>query len=395
MRRKRVTGRFYVFLGLLLIGGYFILRELLPDRLQVGLVQSGNAQYSYTVDAVMIRDEVVASYEGAGLVVYVASEGQQVNEGDEVCVVYTAGYAEKELDRLETVRASIRSYHEKLLDDENIVEGELERLEKKVQDIALEMKTLILSKSGGSLLNLERQLEQAMEERQDYLRKNMRQDYQLNDLYDQEEKRMGAIESWQSKAAAPRAGIVSFYLDGYEQYLGASSLESLTPAQIRTVLAGRTLADSAASRLTTNIFKVVSTDKWYIALLSNDVNWNPSAEQSYTFQMEGYPDAAYTGRVISMQKSSNEVMAVLEVEGSPGALINVRSGKADIGAFLTGLSVPVKAISTEGGQSGVWLADAAGSTFIPVNVLSQDSSYALIQPITEGTLYVGQQVLIR
>ena len=394
MRRKRVTGRFYLFLGLLLIGGYFILRELLPDKLQVGLVQSGNAQYSYTVDAVIIRDEVVSSYEGAGLVVYEASEGQQVNEGDQVCVVYTAGYAEKELDRLETVRASIRSYHEKLLDDENILEGELERLEKMVQDIALERKTLILSKSGGSLLNLERQLEQAMVERQDYLRKNMRQDYQLNDLYDQEEKRMGAIESWQTKAVAPKAGLVSFYLDGYEQYLSASSLESLTPAQIRTVLAGRTLADTV-SRLTTNIFKVVSTDRWYIVLLSSDVNWNPSADQSYTFQLEGYPGAAYTGRVISMQKSSNEVMAVLEVAGSPGALINVRSGKADIGAFLTGLSVPVKAVSSEGGQTGVWLADAAGSTFIPVNVLSQDSSYALIQPITEGTLSVGQQVLIR
>ena len=47
------------------------------------------------------------------------------------------------------------------------------------------------------------------------------------------------------------------------------------------------------------------------------------------------------------------------------------------------------------GQFPQWLADAAGSTFIPVEVLSQDRSNALIQPITPGTLSVGQRVLIR
>lgn len=393
MRRKRVTGRFYVFLFLLLVGCYFILREVLPEGVREALVQSGSANFSQTVQAVIVRDEIVSSYEGMGRVVYIAGEGDMVKQGQEVCEVYPAGYSEKEMERLETVRQSIRSYHSQLLD--NIVDTELERLESKVQSTAVEMKKLIREKSGGSLQGLERQLEEAMTQRQDYLRQNQRQDYRLNDLYDQETKRMNAISSWRTSAVAPSDGLVSFYLDGYEQYLTPASLETLTPDQVRTVLAGRSLAQGNESRLMTNIFKVVSADKWYIILLSDDINWNPSSDQDYTFQMEGFADVAYTGKVFSIQKSASEVMVVLEIQGDPGPLANVRSGRAGIGAFLSGLTVPVGAIVTQSGQTGVLLQDAAGSTFVAAEVLSQDGRNALIQPLVDGSLMVGQRVLVR
>src|SRR5699024_6095102 len=136
----------------------------------------------------------------------------QVSQGDQVCQVYTSGYAEKELERLETVRKSIRSYHQQILG--TIVDEGLERLEQQVSSAALELKTLIRNKSGGSLLNLERQLEEVMSQRQEYLRQTQRQDYKLNDLYDQETKRVAALDAWRQSVTAPRDGLVSFYLDG-------------------------------------------------------------------------------------------------------------------------------------------------------------------------------------
>ena len=166
MARKRVTGRFYVFMGLLLVGLYLILREVWPDTAREALVQSANAPYNYTVDAVVIRDEEVVTAASNSMLVYVASEGQRVSQGDQVCQVYTSGYAEKELERLETVRKSIRSYHQQILG--TIVDEGLERLEQQVSSAALELKTLIRNKSGGSLLNLERQLEEVMSQRQEY-----------------------------------------------------------------------------------------------------------------------------------------------------------------------------------------------------------------------------------
>ena len=53
------------------------------------------------------------------------------------------------------------------------------------------------------------------------------------------------------------------------------------------------------------------------------------------------------------------------------------------------------ALYNENGQIGVWVYDVPGGTFIPVEVLSNDGKNALIQPLVEGAIDVGQRVLIK
>lgn len=394
MRRKRVTGRFYVFVALLMIAMFFILRELFPGGATEAMVTEASAAYSRAVQAVIVRDEEVVGFEGVGRIEYVAGEGSMLAQGDEVCDVYTSGYSETELTKLETIRKSIRSYHEQLLDD--IKEDELDRLEQRVESVALQLKMLVKNKQGGSLLNVKTQLEEAMVARQNYLRQNRRgEDPKLIDLYDQETKRLNAIEPWKTVATAPRAGMVSFYLDGYENLLTIGKLDSITFDEVRDVLAGRNQDLSAASRLETNVFRIVSTDKWYVILLSNEPDWNPVSGQVITFMMDGFPDTQYTGTVVRAQKSGSEVMAQLEVVGSLGPLMAQRKGSAQIGAQLSGLSVPTRALTNQSGQDGVLVNDGLGGSFIPVEVLAQNGNLSIIRPIVDGTLSVGQPILIK
>jgi hypothetical protein len=65
-----------------------------------------------------------------------------------------------------------------------------------------------------------------------------------------------------------------------------------------------------------------------------------------------------------------------------------------IGINLSGLSVPVKAITMQNGQPGVTVSDVPGGTFVPVEVLSSDSENAIIQPLVEGTLSIGWRVIL-
>lgn len=62
---------------------------------------------------------------------------------------------------------------------------------------------------------------------------------------------------------------------------------------------------------------------------------------------------------------------------------------------LTGLSVTSQALYEQNGQVGVWLYDVPGGTFVPVEVLANDGANALIRPLTDGALLVGQTVLIK
>lgn len=393
MGRKRVTGRFYVFLILMGIGIYFVVRELMPDGVSEAIVTMAATSYTQAVDAVIVRNEEVVSFEGSGRVVYIAAEGAHVTKGEEVADVYTAGYSEKQMNNLETVRQRIRAYHQELL--ENIVDNELDRLEKNVQASAQELKTLIRKKSGGSLLNLESQLEQAMSARQNYLRQNRREDPKLNQLYEEETKVLGTISSWKNTESAPADGTVSFYLDGCEEFLTFDNLDKITVEDLRAILAGRTPKVEESSRLMQTVFRIVEDGSWYVILLSDDANWNPVTGQVFTFRMDGFEDLACDGTVVRMQKEGSTVMAQLRVDENIGSLINTRCGTCSIGINLSGLSVPLRAISTQNGQSGVWLNDVPGGTFVPVEVLSTDGQRALIQPLAEGTLTVGRRVLIR
>jgi putative membrane fusion protein len=392
MGRKRVTGRFYVFLILVGIGLYFVIRELMPLGSSEAIVTMAATSYAQTVDAVVVRDEHVTAYEGSGLVVYVAAEGAEVVQGQEIADIYSAGYSEKEIRQLEVVRQNIRAYHRTILD--NIVDRELERLEANVQQKALEVKTLIRKKTQGSLINLEKQLQSAMEARQSYLNQNQRQDQKLNSLYEEEAKRQNAIASWRTVESAAASGIVSFYLDGVEQFLTPENLESLTIDEIRSVLAGRAPQEVKTSRISQNIFRIVNPDRWYVALISRDATWNPVTGQVFTVQFEGFEGTIFSGKVVRMLKAGGEVMAQLEMETPIGPLINKRSGKAMIGINLSGLSVPVRAITVQSGQPGVTVSDAAGGTFVPVEVLSSDSQNAIVQPLVEGTLSIGWRVLM-
>ena len=234
-----------------------------------------------------------------------------------------------------------------------------------------------------------------MVNRQEYLRQNKRGDNKLTKLYDEESARLSGIQSWRKAATAEQAGVVSFYIDGYENDLTPSALNTLSIADVRTVLAGSNLANTRQTRAS-GIYRIVDQDHWYVAVLANGNTWTPVVGQdNYFMQLEGFDDLIYTASVYSVQKEGDTTLAVFEIKDPVGPLIYRRSGKAQFNIELTGLSVRVEALYNQNGQMGVWVYDVPGGTFVPVEVLSTDGTIAMIQPLVDGALQLGQTVLIK
>ena len=393
MRKKRVTGRFYLFLLALLVIAFLILRPLFVTHSQETVIMMANAAQRQTVDCVIIRDETVFTSDSTARVEYIAAEDSLVEEGDNVANLYTTGYSEGLLDNLEATRKKIQDYHKELL--ANIVDTELSKLDNVVNYMALEFKNLITQQTTGNLKTVTSQLETAMVNRQDYLRQNKRGDNKLTKLYDEENARLSSIQSWRKVSTAEKGGVVSFYIDGYENDLTPAGLNTLTIADVRAVLAGNNLDTTRATRAG-GIYRIVDQDKWYVAVLANGTSWTPVVGQdSYFMQLEGFDDLIYRASVYSVQKEGDTMLAVFEIEDPIGPLIYRRGGKAQFSIELTGLSVRVEALYNQSGQMGVWLYDVPGGTFVPVEVLSTDGTIAMIQPLVDGALQLGQTVLIK
>lgn len=393
MRRRRVAGRFYIFIAILLLAIFLVVRP----HLNLGgggedVIFVWNSAFEQSMDCVFIRDERVESSEAVVRVEYLAKENTEVAQGDLIANLFTTGYSESLLKRLEETRQNIQAYHKTLLG--TIVDNTLDRLDTIIDMTAVDFKNLAAQQTRGNLLTVVEQLETAMVNRQEYLRQNKRDDTKLTKLYDEENARLSSIQSWRKQSTAVSGGVVSFYLDGYEQDLSVDLLESLTPADIRTVLAGGELGHTAGTRKN-GIYRIVDQDKWYTAILADANSWNPVVDQSYYLKLEGFEDLVYTATVTSVQKSSGMVLAIFEIDQPVGPLIYQRTGRATLSIELSSIAVHTKALYSQNGQIGIWVYDVPGGTFVPVEVLSTDGDIALIQATVDGVLQPGQRVLIK
>ena len=392
-KKRRVTGRFYIFLLLLLVIAFLIARPFLFGGPRVSQIMMANTPQEQTVDCVLIRDEHLIESDSTARVEYIAPENSLVATGDIVANLYTTGYSENLLNNLEATRSKIQEYHKQLLN--NIVDADLNRLDQLVDMMALEFKNLITHQTTGNLKNVTAQLETAMVKRQEYLRQNKRTDNKLTKLYEEENARMANIQSWRKVVNADRDGVVSFYLDGYEKDLTPATLKSLTIQDIRSALGGAPLATTQSTRQN-GICRIVDQDKWYVAVLIEGNNWTPMVGQdNYYMMMEGFDDLAFNAAVTSVQKDSGVTLAVFEVDNPMGPLIYLRRGRAQFSITLQGLAVRTEALYNDNGQMGVWIYDVPGGTFVPVEVLSTSGNISMIQPLVDGALELGQTVLIK
>lgn len=391
-KKRRVTGRFYIFLAILMVIAFLIIRPYLNFGDGTAVIMTANSSFSKTMDCVIIRDENVITAESAARVEYLAAENSLAESGDQVAYVYTAGYSENLLKKLEETRTKIQDYHKTVI-LKDIKDTDLERLDTIVDMMAQQFKDLVNRRARGSLLTVSRQLATAMVNRQEYLRSNKRDDTKLTKLYDEENTRMSSIQSWRKIERAGETGVVSFYMDGFEDDLNADTVSALSISDIKTVLAGRKITRSKAK--TTPVYRLVNQNRWYVALVTDSASWNPVVGQPYYVQFEGFEDLSYNASVTSVQKEGSTSVAILEISDPIGSMIYQRTGRARLSATISGLSIETGALYEQNGQMGVWLYDVEGGTFVPVDVLSSDGKTALIQPLVENALQLGQRVLIK
>ena len=392
MRGKRVTARFFVFIAIVVVVVFLVVRSFLHIGGGEDVIFTWNSDYTQQLDCVIIRDEYATLSDSTVRVEYIGKENTEVSEGDTIANLFTTGYTESLLTKLETTRQNIQAYHKALLG--TIVDNDLTRLDTIIDLCALDFKNLVTQQTRGNLQNVVEQLETAMVNRQDYLRQNKRDDTKLTKLYDEENARLTSIQSWRKVATADRTGVLSFYLDGYEEDLTVALLETLTPTDVQTVLSGGALAHTKDVRAD-GIYRIVNQDQWYVAIAADASVWNPVVGLEYYLQIEGFEDLSYSAVVTSVQKASGTVLAVLEIDQPIGPLIYQRTGRVSLSISLSGLAVYTRVLYNENGQMGIWLSDVPGGTFVPVEVLNIDGDIAQIQPVVEGALQPGQRVLIK
>ena len=256
-RESRTLSRVALGALCLLVLVYFglQLRDYLVDPFSTAAAAYTKLEETVSANGWLIRAEQVLPGEGSGLLRLTRQEGERVSQGGTVARVYADQASldrQTELDRLDERIEQLRYAAEESLSGVASL-----RLDSQIQDSLLALRRSV---EGGALAQAESEISQ--------LRSLvLKRDYSRGDGTDaaaelaelQAQRKTLAAQGANSvrTLTAPKSGIYSAVVDGYETVLTPESLDTLTPSALSALT-----ADSAVS---SNVGKLITSDRWYYA----------------------------------------------------------------------------------------------------------------------------------
>jgi hypothetical protein len=305
--------------------------------------------------------------------------------------VYSTGYSISEMRTLQDYRDQIRDFELSLLGSETSFDQKMERLESETISRGLEVRSLVQG-ARGNMIQQEQILDTAIEQRQSYFRSKYSEEPRLSRLFDDEDTQKQRIESWIKQKSANQESIVSFYTDGFEYALSPSNYESYTPTQVRNMINGQKPEESLANRGRTTLYRLVKKQDYVVLMLVKDSTWTPKDGDTYKLVLEQFSSTVVNAKVLSSTRTGGELLVRLAVMGDVTDVLYMRTCSAELGKHVDCMKVPVAALYTQNGNTGVVIDSADGQFFIPVNVMEQSGGYAYITAIQTGQLTSGMTV---
>ena len=372
------------------------LRGMFAGSATTAIARSDSLGNYYSGTVVIARNETLYETENMTQIDFVAEEGSRVNRTGVICRVYSSGYNQTEISRLQTYREEIQNYHVNQVLS-TYVDAALDSENEEIAALAQQVRTLVQGSGVGSLTNLEKQLESALTVRKNYLRQKYPDDQTLSELYKVESDQLKKIESWTTTYTAKEDCLVSFYTDGYENTVNGNTYQTMSPSEVRNVIRGVAPEQSTVSRGSDPLFRTVIEDEWFALFLCTDRDWNHVVGEAYQMKLEGFDNYVVKAKVESFSRIGNDLLLRMSVrDQSVEPVLNIRTCGATVGDFVSGVRVPMNALYAHDNRMGVIVLESGVQVFVEVTVISySDDGTAFVRPTLEGSpLQAGKTVLL-
>lgn len=372
------------------------LQGLTARNTTTAIARAGVLGDEYAGSVVIARNEKLYETENKTRVDFIANEGSRVARSSVICKVYSSGYNQTEINRLQTYREEIQDYHVDQVFS-TYVDAALDANNDEISSLSQQVRTLVQGRGVGSLSNLETQLQSSLNVRKNYLRQKYPDDQTLSGLYKVENDQLKKIESWTTTYTANEDCIVSFYTDGYENMINVNTYSALTPSDVRSVIRGvAPQQTTAVQRGSDPIFRTVVEDEWYALFLCTDRDWNPVVGEQYQMQLTGFDNYVLPAQVESFTRIGGDLLLRMRIRSSVEPVLNIRTCGATVGDFVSGVYVPIRALYTLDNMIGVVVLEGGLQTFVPVTVISYpDEATAFVRPTLSGSpLSEGKTVML-
>ena len=177
-----------------------------------------------------------------------------------------------------------------------------------------------------------------------------------------------------------KTGIVSYYLDGWEDELYPDMIADMTLSEFEELDISPEDSVRESTEKDDPLFKVITSDTWYIVFpipMSKLANY----KEGYTVTLV-FDDGEVTGKVADIVGTEDTKLISVACKKFYESFARIRQTTARIiTSSFEGLSVPATAVCRLEDQDGVYIKNLSNDyDFVPVEILASDEEKAIITP---------------
>ncbi len=324
--------------------------------------------------ALVIRKELILTAGTSGELTQVANEGEKVKKNQRILVISKS-------DNLtaETITENLTTDTEKK--NVEILSLTVEKVQEEIAFLKEEIADKISKKDYESINSLAEDLKLNIEKSKLMIEKNAKEE----SSYSESEVATENLEIGESVSIeANEAGILTYYIDGYESELTYKNVISLEYSQIEALDIEPDVSQSYIVKAGDPICKIVDDSSWYIIIVvkkgkQNNYDINKELEVQFgSRKLTGYIEEIFptSGRVAIAIKFEETVEnfyrdRFMDVKITQGSYDGLKIKKSSL-------------VSTEEGF-GVYVVDKLKKvSFKPVSIIQYGSDYAIVR---EGAFY--------
>ena len=386
--------------------GFYALRAF-QDPYGTTLVYLYTVNDSVEADGVIVRREQVLPAQ-SGIVEITRAEGERVEVGQEVALVYQNSQAQSNQEQLDALELEID-----LLEYAISQSGGVDSAARLDEDILQALVDLRAACALGDYADLE---EQVLEIKSDVLKRGYTYgdgltsadlSAQLQDLRNQRSALQQQSAFTTGRVTAPQSGTFSNLVDGYESLLTPESVFQLTPSSLAELIDNPPAADSALGKL-------ITSSRWYFAAsLPGEAadRLSQGGVATLRFTGEFSRDVAVTVEQIGPAEGG-QTLVVFSSDRYLSQITLLRHQTAElIFESWSGLRIPTAALRllqeeqtdeetgqvTQTTRLGVYALVAGRVTFKEVEVLTEGEDYYVVRPVGTGrdALRAGEEIITR
>jgi|GEM_PF-1058277 len=369
-KRRPKYGRIVFSLLLLGIFIYFIVRigiDLFVKQHDTVIVDYGTLDIKDDYHALILRNEIVINTQLKGSVSYYASEGDLVTKGEPLAEIFNNGFSKATENVIEDT-AQI----ENIEYDYTVIEYDIMTLKDKILFALKQQDYLALPELKRNLI-LKLEMREKLEGENKFLANRI-------SSYSEQTIGKGYLSLGEKRTLfSPADGILTYQLDGYEDYLTIDNIYNLNYDEIDQIVPNKVSVQKTTIQTDSPLFKLVDQSTYYL-LLRVDMKDVETYQQIQTVSVNT-ADLQMNGDVYDVFSSGDGAMVVIRLNENGNKVYNKRWLDCTVvNENFKGLKMPVDAIVNVDETVGVYrVLEDRRLKFIPIKVLGYDDVYAIIQ----------------